>query len=69
LGLLNKIETPTTLRKVDGTSFIDFIIPNVERDIYLTVTCEGSSGSEIKVNYITQLKNITDIFLLLELIR
>lgn len=69
LGFLNKIETPTTLRKVDGTSFIDSIIPNVERDIYLTVTCEGSSGSEIKVNYITQFKNILDIFLFTELIR
>jgi len=69
LGILNKIETPTTLRKVDGTSFIDSIIPNVERDIYLTVTCEGSSGSEIKVNYITQFKNVIDIFLFTNLIQ
>jgi hypothetical protein len=43
LELFTKIETPTILRSLTSEGFSDVSIPNVERDIYFTITCNKSS--------------------------
>ena len=77
LELFTKIETPTILRSLTSEGFLDVSIPNVERDIYFTITCYKLSNGEnplpregeqvtvetfININFISLIKKTSDIF-------
>jgi len=74
LELFTKIETPTILRSLTSEGFSDVSIPNVERDIYFTITCNKLSNliSErtveifININFISLIKKTSDIFFFTE---
>ena len=74
LELFTKIETPTILRNLTSEGFSDVSIPNVERDIYFTITCNKSSRlisditveTFININFISLIKKTSDLFFFAE---
>ncbi len=74
LELFTKIETPTILRSLTSEGFSDVSIPNVERDIYFTITCNKSSRlisditveTFININFISLIKKTSDLFFFAE---
>lgn len=66
LELFTKIETTTILRSLTSEGFSDVSIPNVERNIYFTITCNKLSNTAetfININFISLIKKTFDIFL------
>lgn len=76
LELFTKIETPTILRSLTSEGFSDVSIPNVEKDIYFTITCNKLSNLEereqvtvetfININFISLIKKTSDIYFFAE---